>query len=44
MDATLRGGMYFDGENIFFDVEEDYLLDDDEKIYMINTRGSVQLE
>lgn len=41
MDATTKEGLYFDGEKLYFDVEEDDLLDDDEQVYMMDTRGSL---
>lgn len=34
-------GLYFDGEKLYFNGKEDDLLDDNEEIYMINTKGSL---
>lgn len=37
MDATPKEGVYFDGENLYFDVNEDDLLDEEEDICMVDT-------
>lgn len=41
MDSTQRGRLYFDGKKIYFDAKEDGLLYDDEKVYMVCSRGSL---
>lgn len=41
MDATPKGGLYFDGEKISFNAEEDDLLDNDDEVYMVDIRGSL---
>lgn len=41
MDAALRGGLYFDGEKLCFDAEEEDLLDDYEEVYMVDARGTL---
>lgn len=41
MDVVLRGGLHFDGDRLYFDQNEDELLDDKEDIFMVDTRASV---
>lgn len=41
MDATPRGGLYFNGEKLCFDPKEDDLLDDEEVVCMVDTRASL---
>lgn len=44
MDATPKKGLYFNNKKFCFDAKEDDLLDDEEEVYMINTRGYLQHE
>lgn len=40
-DKIPRGGLYFDGERLYFDPYEVDVLDDEKVICMIDTRASV---
>lgn len=40
-DVIPRGGLHFDGERLFFDLDEDDQLDDEEEISMVYMRASL---
>lgn len=44
MDLECRGSLCFKEEKIYFDAHEDDILDEEEDIYMIYTRGSLKWE
>lgn len=41
MDLAHRGYLCFDGKELYFDDEEDDLLDDSDDIFMVENRGSL---
>lgn len=40
-DTKPRGGLCFDTKILHFNVEDDNLLNDDEYVYIVDTRGSL---
>lgn len=44
MDFAGRWCLHFDGEKLYFDDDEDDLLDDSEEIFMVDIKGSLQRE
>lgn len=44
MDATHKGRLYFNGKKLYLDPKEDDLLHDDDEVYLVNIRASLQCE
>lgn len=44
IDFTHRRCLHFDGEKVYFDDDKDDLLDKNEEIFMMDTRGSLPCE
>lgn len=42
MDVAPKGGLYSHDEKLCLDAKEDNLLEEDEEVYMVDTRGSLQ--
>lgn len=41
MDFMCIGGLYLDGKGLFFNVNEDELLDDSVEAFMVDSKGSL---
>lgn len=41
MDLARRGALHYNGENLYYDANDEDLLDDEENIFMFHIRASL---
>lgn len=41
MDVAQKGGMHFDGKKLYFVLDEDYVIDDVDEFFMVDTKATL---